>query len=450
MTRARPGLVGLGLACLLSAMARGAFAVPPNQELETLRERIRQTQQELSAAEESHHEAVDALRESERAISEANRVLRDLGRQHEAARAELGDLESRAATAKETVRRELGVLEKSLRHGYVDARIRTLPLLLAGGEPNRALREVQYLGYISRSRADLIQSLRAHLRDLDGLTASLRTKTEELDRIRGEQLSQRQKLQDEQAARRKVAAKLSRKIAAQRADLVTMQRDENRLTRLVEELARMLAKREAERRKRAEVARIEAQRKVARAAAAKRKAESTAQVAAVPAPTASPAQGAAPPGEPAGPVSDAGPPAEVTEDTGPRVAFGRLRGRLPWPVRGELAHRFGSQREDSTLSWKGVFIRAGSGAEVKAVAPGRVVFADWLRGFGNLMILDHGGGYMSLYGNNESLYSQVGDNVVAGQAVATVGNSGGNSETGLYFELRFQSRPLDPMAWVGR
>lgn len=447
MTKARPGR-GIGLACLWFAMSGAALAAAPNQELETLRERIRQTQQELSAAEESRHEAVDALRESERAISEANRALRDLGRQHEAARTELGDLENRAAVAKETVKRELGVLEKSLRHGYVDARIRTLPLLLSGGEPNRALREVQYLGYISRSRADLIQSLREHLRTLDGLTASLRTKTEELDRIRGEQLTQRQKLQEEQDARRKVAAKLSRKIAVQRADLATMQRDENRLTRLVEELARMLAKREAERRKRAEVARIEAQRKAARAAAAKRKSESTAQIAAGPPPTAAPEPGHV--GEPSGGGSEVGPPPEAVEDTGPHVAFGRLRGRLPWPVRGELAHRFGSQREDSALSWKGVFIRASSGAEVKAVAPGRVVFADWLRGFGNLMILDHGGGYMSLYGNNESLYSQVGDNVLAGQAVASVGNSGGNSETGLYFELRFQSRPLDPMNWVGR
>ena len=85
---------------------------------------------------------------------------------------------------------------------------------------------------------------------------------------------------------------------------------------------------------------------------------------------------------------------------------------------------------------------------MRAVAPGRVVFADWLRGFGNMIILDHGGGYMSLYGNNESLYREVGDEVKAGDPIAAVGATGGNSETGLYFELRFQGKPFDPLSWV--
>jgi len=82
------------------------------------------------------------------------------------------------------------------------------------------------------------------------------------------------------------------------------------------------------------------------------------------------------------------------------------------------------------------------------VAPGRVVFADWLRGFGNLLILDHGGGYMSLYGNNESLYRQVGDSVKTADSIAAVGSSGGNTQPGLYFELRFQGKPIDPLGWV--
>jgi septal ring factor EnvC (AmiA/AmiB activator) len=95
-----------------------------------------------------------------------------------------------------------------------------------------------------------------------------------------------------------------------------------------------------------------------------------------------------------------------------------------------------------------VFIRSAAGAEVRAVAAGRVVFADWLRGFGNLLILDHGQGYMSLYSNNESLYKQAGDAVKTGDAVATVGNSGGQAEPGVYFELRYKSRPINPMDWV--
>ena len=118
------------------------------------------------------------------------------------------------------------------------------------------------------------------------------------------------------------------------------------------------------------------------------------------------------------------------------------------PVIGELINRFGTQREDSGALWKGLFIKAKTGQPVKAVASGHVVFADWLRGFGNLIIVSHDDSFMSLYGNNESLYKQVGDTVKAGDTIATVGNSGGNSEPGLYFELRYQSKPFDPLSWV--
>jgi septal ring factor EnvC (AmiA/AmiB activator) len=100
------------------------------------------------------------------------------------------------------------------------------------------------------------------------------------------------------------------------------------------------------------------------------------------------------------------------------------------------------------VAWKGLFIRANAGEEVRAVAPGRVVFSDWLRGFGNLVIVDHEGGFMSLYAYNESVYRRVGDAVRMGDPIASVGSSGGSPETGLYFELRYQGRPFDPLSWV--
>jgi septal ring factor EnvC (AmiA/AmiB activator) len=128
--------------------------------------------------------------------------------------------------------------------------------------------------------------------------------------------------------------------------------------------------------------------------------------------------------------------------------FAALRGRLRLPVRGELMNRFGAPRHDGGTVWKGLFIRSAHGAEVRAVATGRIVFADWLRGFGNLIILDHGNSYLSVYGNNESLYKAVGHVAQAGEAIASVGNSGGNADSGLYFELRHQGRPLDPTQWI--
>jgi septal ring factor EnvC (AmiA/AmiB activator) len=95
-----------------------------------------------------------------------------------------------------------------------------------------------------------------------------------------------------------------------------------------------------------------------------------------------------------------------------------------------------------------LFIRSPSGQEVRAVASGRVVFADWLRGFGNLLIIDHGKGYLTIYGNNESVLKQVGEPVRTGDAVATVGASGGNMESGLYFEIRHEGKAFDPLRWV--
>ena len=100
------------------------------------------------------------------------------------------------------------------------------------------------------------------------------------------------------------------------------------------------------------------------------------------------------------------------------------------------------------MTWKGLFIKSAAGQDVKCIASGRVVFSDWLRGFGNIIIVDHGDDYISLYGNNETLYKQAGETVRAGDAVAAVGNSGGIAETGLYFEMRHQSRPFDPLGWV--
>lgn len=127
--------------------------------------------------------------------------------------------------------------------------------------------------------------------------------------------------------------------------------------------------------------------------------------------------------------------------------FAQLQGKLRWPTRGPLLHRFGSLREDGALRWNGVLIAAGEGSPVQAIAHGRVVFADWMRGFGNLIIIDHGAGYMSLYGQNESLHQSPGDWVSAGDLIARSGNSGGAARPGLYFEIRHRGKPVDPGRW---
>jgi septal ring factor EnvC (AmiA/AmiB activator) len=130
--------------------------------------------------------------------------------------------------------------------------------------------------------------------------------------------------------------------------------------------------------------------------------------------------------------------------------FSSLKGRLTWPVGGRLLHDFGQPRAGSTVKWNGVVLAAPRGREVRAIYHGRVVFADWLAGMGLLVIVAHGEGYMTLYGYNETILKSTGDWVAPGDAIATVGDSGGQSEAGLYFEIRKGTSPVSPRTWVSR
>jgi septal ring factor EnvC (AmiA/AmiB activator) len=132
------------------------------------------------------------------------------------------------------------------------------------------------------------------------------------------------------------------------------------------------------------------------------------------------------------------------------TTFARNKGKLPWPTQGKLAHRFGQQRADGLLTWQGVFIAAPEGRPVTAVAAGRVAFSDWLRGFGLMVIIDHGSGYMSLYAHSDVLYKRVGETVTSGETVAATGKSGGQTDSGLYFEIRHNGTPIDPITWLSR
>lgn len=130
--------------------------------------------------------------------------------------------------------------------------------------------------------------------------------------------------------------------------------------------------------------------------------------------------------------------------------FSQRKGRMPWPTQGSMVHRFGSARIAGQMNWSGAYISAPMGNSVHAVHHGRVVFADYFGGHGLLVIVDHGEGYMSLYAHNQRLLKKAGEPVQAGEAIATVGNSGGQASAGLYFEIRHQGKPVDPNLWLAR
>ena len=132
------------------------------------------------------------------------------------------------------------------------------------------------------------------------------------------------------------------------------------------------------------------------------------------------------------------------------TSFARSKGTLPWPTVGKLIHRFGEPRSGGLLTWQGIVINAPEGTAVAAVHAGKVAFSDWLRGFGLLTIIDHGSGYMSLYAQSDVLYKQVGDQVAAGETSATAGRSGGQTSSGVYFEIRSNGAAINPLVWLSR
>ena len=135
------------------------------------------------------------------------------------------------------------------------------------------------------------------------------------------------------------------------------------------------------------------------------------------------------------------------EDIAP---FGTLKGKLQWPAQGQLLNKFGSSRKGASLKWQGVKIGASAGKEVQAVYTGKVIFADWFRNLGLLIIIDHGDGYMTLYGYNQTILKKPGDWVLGGETIAYVGDTGGQPAPGVYFEIRHRGKPQNPELWCKR
>ena len=404
------------LLVLCAPLCAGANQVDRKQsELEALKRRLQTLQQEFRETQTHRKEAADELRESERAISSAVRQLRELDGERQRARSDLQTLAQQADEFAARIRQQQAHLAQALRGAYQRGQGDALKLILNGTDPNQAARDLRYLAHLSRAQHALIGTLRADLAQLTALQQQTAQKSDELAQLQAAREAEQKKLLADKRAREDVLQKLSAQIQQQRREISSLQRDERNLTQLVERLNRLMAQ---------QTAREAAARARAARQAQKKSVEKAAN----------------------------GRPLAVNTET--PVAFrsdrpfSRLKGSLRLPVAGELMNRFGAPREGGGVSWKGLFIRAGQGTAVKAIAAGQVVFAEWLRGFGNLIIVDHGEGYMSLYSNNESLYKQVGDRVQPGDAIATVGNSGGQPDPGLYFEMRHQSRPLNPLQWV--
>ncbi len=402
--RSLPGAILAGmLLCgwpLVSQGQNASEVADKKEDLKELRGRIESLRKELSASEESRADAADQLKQIEREISQGERKLLNLKRDQTRLQNTLADMARQSRELESTLAQQQGQLEKLLYRQYLQGSPDALQLLLNGDDPNQLARDLYYLSTIAHSRTELLSNVRSTLKKQKTLAAEARSRAAELAEVEAAQKTQQAELLQQRAERQTILSQIASKVKAQKKEIGNLQRDEKRLSNLVDRLTRLLAER------------------------ARR-----------PAPPPRPAPGGK------------APPENRHLPTASRGDFARLQGQLRLPARGQVVGRFGAPREGGS-TWKGLFIRAGEGSEVKAVANGQVVYAEWMRGFGNLMIIDHGDGYLTVYGNNDSLLKQVGDRVQGGETVSTVGNSGGNQNSGLYFELRHQGKALDPMKWV--
>jgi septal ring factor EnvC (AmiA/AmiB activator) len=361
------------------------------EELGNLRKRIAAMQSNMEKTRESKVEVADGLRESERAISTSNRKLAELATLQHAVDGKLSALQAQHKTLTVSIAEQQTMLGKLVYQQYREGEQEFLKLLLNNQDPNQIARDLHYFQYIARNRANWLARLRESISSLETITTSIRAQRTDLASLREQQSTQKKALKDEQLARQRLLSNISRQLHQQRHEITRLQHDESRLAKLVQKIAKMLAQP-----KKKSLFRND----------------------------------------------------NLPDNRFDGNPFDQLKGKLTLPVRGEITNHFGAHRPDSTVEWKGLFVKTSAGQAVKSVAAGQVVFADWLRGFGNMMIIDHGNGYMSLYGNNETLYKQVGDVVHGGDTIAAVGNSGGNEDFGLYFELRHESIPLDPIKWL--
>lgn len=400
---------GIVFAALLASLAAGASAQSARdteKKLGQVRSELKSIAAERRKLEGQRGDASRKLREADEQVGRSSRSLGETEaalQREQAALAELQQQRDAMQSRLSTQRTQLAAL---LRAAYLQGSDTPLKALLSQDSVARANLALAYHGYVQRDQARRISTLTGELQELARVEDEIEARRAQLEESRRRQRNQVAALQKDRKARAGVVAELDQKYQDRASREKALGRDAKSLERLLANL-------------RAAAARAEAERRAAERAAKQAEARSR-------------KSGERAPSRPA--VANA-PALKV--------------GGLGWPLSGSLLARFGGRMPDGRAS-SGVLIGAPAGSTVSAVADGTVVFAEWMTGYGLILIVDHGNGYMSLYAHNESLLRDAGDSVKRGDAVARVGSSGGFGTPALYFELRRNGQPVDPVSWLQR
>ena len=401
-------------AWLACAVATCLFAVgsAPAQDARDAQHKLDQVKRELKDVaadrrriEGQRSDATRQLRAADEQLGHSSRALSQTEQQLQREQSSLQALQQRRAALQSTLGVQRQQLARLLRAAYTVGNDAPLKVLLAQDRVADANRVLALHGYLQRDRARRIAALTAQLRELDVVEQQIVQARTALDADKARQHAQLAQLQRDRVMRAQTVAQLDARYRDRAEREQALGRDAKGLEQVLAQL-RAAAAREAQRK-------AAAAREAARAAAAAR-------------------------GQPR---NTRRPPPAIANAAPLQV------GGLGWPVSGALLAGYGGTLPDGGTS-QGVLIGAPTGTSVRAVADGRVVFADWMNGYGLIVIIDHGNGTMSLYAHNEALLRDVGDSVKRGDAVASVGNSGAAGRPALYFELRRNGQPVNPVSWL--
>jgi len=406
-------LLAFALTCLLGP-AVADERTEARQQIEAARKDVAELQKLLKQIEQEKSAVHKQLQTTESEMGQLEKQVDSLQQEIDRSKAELERLGEEKTTLEGARIEQQRLIGLQARAAYQNGRQEYLKLLLNQQNPEKFSRTLTYYDYLNTARFEQVERFNETLRQLTNVESDIAAQQVALAEKQDGLKQRRAQLAEVRKERQQTLAKLDKDLSTRDRKLQARKQDQVQLERVLKTIEETLARqaREAEQERQRALA-------LAREEQTRRSSGSTAS----------------------GPlVSSAG-----GNFGGP---FANAKGKLPWPVDGRLVAGYGTPRGgDARTKWDGVLIGASIGTPVRAVHGGRVVFADWLRGAGLLVILDHGNGYLSLYGHNQSLLRDAGEIVKAGDPIATVGNSGGQEAAALYFAIRQQGRPSDPALW---
>ncbi len=369
--------------CLTSAPIYAEDIEKKSAQLDSVRNQIKDVKTSIEKARLETNALQTELKENETSAGNIALNIREIERQLQQKNKRLNTLNDKKSFHEKTLAEQKQALSRQIRSAYVIGKNDYMKLLLNQEDPARVGRALAYYDYRNQARVRQINSVNTEIKAIIQLENNIARENSALLKLKENLLAKNSRIIQSRRDREDILARLLNELEKQGLELQALQQQEIETKNLLEKLSEKRAK------------------------------------------------------------NDYGSIA-IFEDIPP---FSSLKGKLDWPINGKLLTRFGTRKRGGNLKWQGVVINAEIGIEVKAVSGGRIVFADWFRNLGLLIIIDHGHGYMSLYGYNQSLLKKNGDWVLPGEVISLAGDSGGQLHSGVYFEIRNNGSPVNPIKW---